>query len=139
MSPDRESIRTAVFGGTGYIAGELLRLLVQHPRFKIAASFSTSQAGEPVVAAFPNLAGTTADAQTPNLGASGAIAAVLGAYFVLFPNAKILAMHLYPMARISKSFLPAPASEPAACAGRFSCDNRNVFTSLPALAAVQTM
>jgi membrane associated rhomboid family serine protease len=35
------------------------------------------------------LAGTTADAQTPNLGASGAIAAVLGAYFILFPGAQI--------------------------------------------------
>jgi rhomboid family protein len=35
------------------------------------------------------LAGTQADAQTPNLGASGAIAAVLGAYFILFPGAKI--------------------------------------------------
>jgi membrane associated rhomboid family serine protease len=29
------------------------------------------------------------DAQIPNLGASGAIAAVLGAYFVLYPNARI--------------------------------------------------
>ena len=35
------------------------------------------------------LAGTSADAQTPNLGASGAIAAVLGAYFILFPGAQI--------------------------------------------------
>jgi hypothetical protein len=35
------------------------------------------------------LAGTAADAQTPNLGASGAIAAVLGAYFILFPSAQI--------------------------------------------------
>jgi membrane associated rhomboid family serine protease len=35
------------------------------------------------------LAGTQADAQTPNLGASGAIAAVLGAYFILFPGAQI--------------------------------------------------
>jgi membrane associated rhomboid family serine protease len=35
------------------------------------------------------LAGTAADAQVPSLGASGAIAAVLGAYFVLFPQAQI--------------------------------------------------
>jgi membrane associated rhomboid family serine protease len=32
------------------------------------------------------LFGSAADAQTPNLGASGAIAAVLGAYFVLYPT-----------------------------------------------------
>jgi rhomboid family protein len=35
------------------------------------------------------LFGSTADAQTPNLGASGAIAAVLGAYFVLYPGSHI--------------------------------------------------
>jgi len=50
------------------------------------------------------LAGTTADAQTPNLGASGAIAAVLGAYFVLFPNAKILGLIGFFPVRISAWF-----------------------------------
>jgi membrane associated rhomboid family serine protease len=33
--------------------------------------------------------GTTAEARVPNLGASGAIAAVLGAYFVLYPNSTV--------------------------------------------------
>ena len=36
--------------------------------------------------------GTAADAQAANLGASGAIAAVLGAYIVLYPGARILAV-----------------------------------------------
>lgn len=36
--------------------------------------------------------GTAADAQSANLGASGAIAAVLGAYIVLYPGARILAV-----------------------------------------------
>jgi membrane associated rhomboid family serine protease len=35
------------------------------------------------------LAGTAADARIPNLGASGAIAAVLGAYLVLYPNSQV--------------------------------------------------
>jgi membrane associated rhomboid family serine protease len=35
------------------------------------------------------LFGTASDAQVPTLGASGAIAAVLGAYFVLYPNSRI--------------------------------------------------
>jgi membrane associated rhomboid family serine protease len=35
------------------------------------------------------LAGSPSDAQVPTLGASGAIAAVLGAYFILFPGAQI--------------------------------------------------
>src|SRR5438309_4249071 len=33
--------------------------------------------------------GTAAEARVPNLGASGAIAAVLGAYFVLYPNSNV--------------------------------------------------
>jgi membrane associated rhomboid family serine protease len=37
-------------------------------------------------------AGTGADAMVPMLGASGAIAAVLGAYWVLYPDAKILTL-----------------------------------------------
>jgi membrane associated rhomboid family serine protease len=38
------------------------------------------------------LFGTAADAQIPNLGASGAIAAVLGAYIVLYPDSRILTL-----------------------------------------------
>jgi rhomboid family protein len=34
--------------------------------------------------------GSAADASVPNIGASGAIAAVLGAYFVLLPGARVL-------------------------------------------------
>ena len=34
------------------------------------------------------LFGTAADARVPTLGASGAIAAVLGAYFVLYPGSR---------------------------------------------------
>jgi len=35
------------------------------------------------------LFGTAADAQVPSLGASGAIAAVLGAYFLLYPSSRV--------------------------------------------------
>jgi len=38
------------------------------------------------------LFGTASEAQIPNLGASGAIAAVLGAYFVLYPKSRILTL-----------------------------------------------
>src|SRR5262249_22045698 len=38
------------------------------------------------------LAGSAADAHVPTLGASGAIAAVLGAYFVLYPGSKVLSL-----------------------------------------------
>jgi membrane associated rhomboid family serine protease len=38
------------------------------------------------------VAGSAVDAQIPQLGASGAIAAVLGAYFVLFPESRVLGL-----------------------------------------------
>jgi len=55
------SIPTVVLGGTGYVAGELLRLLTQHPRFELAAVMSDSQPGEPVAKAFPHLAAAYGD------------------------------------------------------------------------------
>jgi membrane associated rhomboid family serine protease len=55
-------------------------------------------------AALTLLAGTTADSVVPNLGASGAIAAVLGAYFVLFPSSKVFGLiGIFPV-RISAWF-----------------------------------
>jgi membrane associated rhomboid family serine protease len=40
-------------------------------------------------------AGTNADAAVPNLGASGAVSGVLGAYLLLLPTAKVLTLLLY--------------------------------------------
>jgi len=45
-----------VLGGTGYVAGELLRLIAAHPRLKLAAVVSDSKPGAPVAEAFPHLA-----------------------------------------------------------------------------------
>ena len=50
-------IPAVVLGGTGYVAGELLRLLALHPQFELAAVMSDSQPGEPVAGVFPHLAG----------------------------------------------------------------------------------
>ena len=50
------AIPTVVLGGTGYVAGELLRLLAGHPRLRVSAVMSESQPGEPLAAAFPHLA-----------------------------------------------------------------------------------
>jgi rhomboid family protein len=46
------------------------------------------------------LAGSAAAARVPTLGASGAIAAVLGAYFVLYPNSRVLSLLLVFPVRI---------------------------------------
>lgn len=51
------AIPVAVLGGTGYVAGEFLRLLATHPALVVAAVASDSRAGAPVESVFPNLAG----------------------------------------------------------------------------------
>src|SRR5207302_3987475 len=54
-------IPAVVLGGSGYVAGELLRLIAAHPRFELAAVMSESAPGEPVAGAFPHLAGAYPD------------------------------------------------------------------------------
>ena len=44
-----------VLGGTGYVAGELLRLIAGHPNLEVAAILSDSQPGMAVATAFPHL------------------------------------------------------------------------------------
>src|SRR6476469_9221418 len=48
--------------------------------------------------------GTTAEARVPNLGASGAIAAVLGAYFVLYPSSTVRGLVVVFPVRLSAWF-----------------------------------
>ena len=47
---------TLVLGGTGYVAGEILRLIAGHPRLHLAGILSDSKPGERVATAFPHLA-----------------------------------------------------------------------------------
>jgi N-acetyl-gamma-glutamyl-phosphate reductase len=47
---------TIVLGGSGYVAGEFLRLVALHPNLALEAIVSTSQAGEPVAKTFGHLA-----------------------------------------------------------------------------------
>jgi N-acetyl-gamma-glutamyl-phosphate reductase len=53
-----ERLPAIVLGGTGYVAGELLRLIAGHPRLHVAAILSDSQPGAAVAAAFPHLRNT---------------------------------------------------------------------------------
>lgn len=52
-------IRAGIIGGAGYTAGELLRLLINHPDVEIAWVHSTSNAGNPVVDVHQGLIGET--------------------------------------------------------------------------------
>lgn len=54
-------VPTLILGGTGYVAGELLRLVALHPQLEIAGVMSDSQPGESVAKAFPHLAPVLGD------------------------------------------------------------------------------
>jgi N-acetyl-gamma-glutamyl-phosphate reductase len=49
------TVPTIILGGSGYVAGELLRLAGGHPGLDIAGVMSESQAGAAVAGAFPHL------------------------------------------------------------------------------------
>ena len=56
-----KQIPAIVLGGTGYVSGELLRLILGHPNFTLAGVMSDSSPGELAGKSFPHLAGALAD------------------------------------------------------------------------------
>jgi len=61
-------IRTAILGASGYVGGELLRLLVAHPELTPAKLFGDSKAGQPLGAVHPHLALGYPDAVVERFG-----------------------------------------------------------------------
>jgi N-acetyl-gamma-glutamyl-phosphate reductase common form len=51
------TIPAVVLGATGYVGGEILRLLRTHPHFHLAAAVSNSRSGDAIGNVFPNLSG----------------------------------------------------------------------------------
>ena len=51
--------KIGIIGGAGYTAGELLRILINHPEVEIGFVHSTSNAGQPVTAVHGGLLGET--------------------------------------------------------------------------------
>ena len=49
-------IRTAILGASGYVGGELLRLIAAHPQLSAAGLFGESRAGQVVASVHPHLA-----------------------------------------------------------------------------------
>jgi membrane associated rhomboid family serine protease len=105
---------TAMFmhGGWDHILGNMLFLAIfgknvedafghlRYLLFYVAGGFVAIM----TQTAMTLLAGTAAAAQVPTLGASGAIAAVLGAYYVLFPESRILTLVFVFLVRIPAWF-----------------------------------
>jgi rhomboid family protein len=105
---------TAMFshGSWGHILGNMIFLVVfgknvedafGHLRY-LVFYFAGGLVATATQTAMTLLFGNAVDARVPNLGASGAIAAVLGAYFVLYPNSKVFGLlGIWPV-RISAAF-----------------------------------
>ena len=53
------TIKAAIFGAAGYAGGELLRLLLDHPKAEPVVVISRSQAGQPVASVHPHLSRLT--------------------------------------------------------------------------------
>ncbi len=75
----------AVVGASGYVGGELLRLLFRHPQTKITAVTSEQSAGKPVQSLFPNLAGPELVCESLDPGQVAARADVI---FLALPHTK---------------------------------------------------
>ena len=86
----------AVFGKNVEDAFGHIRYLI----FYFAGGFVATMTQTAITLLF----GTTAEARVPNLGASGAIAAVLGAYFVLYPNSTVFGLIVFFPVKLSAWF-----------------------------------
>jgi membrane associated rhomboid family serine protease len=101
---------TAMFlhGGWDHILGNMLFLAIFGknvedafgPLRYLAFYFAGGFVAITTQTAITLLFGTAADARVPTLGASGAIAAVLGAYILLYPRSQILTWVIFAIVRI---------------------------------------
>jgi len=59
MMSNEDALSVSIVGGSGYVGGELLRLLLFHPHVRVKQITSASQAGRFVYTVHPNLRGVT--------------------------------------------------------------------------------
>ena len=81
-------MRIGIIGARGFTGGELLRLLFQHPTFRVTYVTSESQAGQPVTEGFPGLLGTT-DLRFSAFDEAEALAAA-DAFFFALPDGQAM-------------------------------------------------
>ena len=58
---DTREVRVGILGGSGYVGGELLRLLVRHPHVKVKAVSSQTYKKKTIARVHPNLRGVPLD------------------------------------------------------------------------------
>ena len=58
--PSTNKVKAGIIGGAGYTAGELIRILLQHPKVELSYVQSKSHAGQLITAAHEDLYGETA-------------------------------------------------------------------------------
>ncbi|MBK8915856.1 MAG: N-acetyl-gamma-glutamyl-phosphate reductase [Phycisphaerales bacterium] len=112
-SGDAPAIHVGILGATGYGAGELLRLLTQHPHARVVTLVSSSAAGSTVTASHPHLRGfydagdaairLAAEADLDALSASGA-----GVVFSALPHGESAAALVELAKRAESRRLPPP-------------------------------
>jgi Rhomboid family len=100
----RQHALPPIFGKNVEDAFGHLRYLV----FYIAGGFAATMTQTAVTLLF----GTASAARVPTLGASGAIAAVLGAFFILYPGARIRTLVLAPSNISDERTLPRVDAKP---------------------------
>jgi N-acetyl-gamma-glutamyl-phosphate reductase len=81
-------VTVGIIGARGFTGGELLRLCLQHPDFRVSYVTSESQAGQPVAGAFPTLAVATSLAfESLEIGAACRAAE---AFFLALPDGEAM-------------------------------------------------
>src|SRR6185295_12563387 len=60
LSKGKDVVRVSIIGASGYVGGELARLLLFHPDVELAQVTSERLAGKPFISTHPNLRGQTA-------------------------------------------------------------------------------
>ena len=107
-------------GGWDHILGNLLFLAIFGKNVEDAFGsvaylvlyFAGGFAAMVMQTAMTLLFGAAQDARVPELGASGAVAAVLGAYFVLYPGSRILT-YIFPVFLVPGRDMQHPGSNGA--------------------------
>ncbi len=86
-------VPVAILGASGYVAGELMRLLTFHPRLELGVAISRSRVGQPITRTFPHLRGVLDSVRFVDESALDALLETAGqvAIFACLPHGKTAA------------------------------------------------